>query len=181
MSFNYDDTGPPDDVVRSVAASMSDTALKPLTDLEIAEREEWRRDYLARQEQERIAAEQQCLAQEREREAVAQREAAIAAQEAREKAQRQRQQEIERGVQSNTLNRLQLHAVGQERRQRELDTAFRNQALWQARQQTIAEFERLVNPPPPPEPTVVVVEADQDDDTFCGVKVTRPNPRRSWW
>jgi hypothetical protein len=177
MSFDYDDTDTADDVIRSVAASMSDTALKPLTDLEIAERQEWRRDYLARH----IAAEQQRLAQEREREAVAQREAAIAAQEAREKAQRQRQQEIERGVQSNTLNRLQLHAVGQERRQRELDTAFRNQALWQARQQTIAEFERLVNPPPPPEPTVVVVEADQDDDTFCGVKVTRPNPRRSWW
>jgi hypothetical protein len=144
MSFNYDDTGPPDDVVRSVAASMSDTALKPLTDLEIAEREEWRRDYLARQEQERIAAEQQCLAQEREREAVAQREAAIAAQEAREKAQRQRAQDISSQVRDRTLGELRLAAAGQQRRQNELEATLRHNVRQQYTNSLMAELDRAI-------------------------------------
>jgi GAF domain-containing protein len=84
-------------------------------------------------------------------------------------------------TQSNTLAKLQLHATQQSRRQLELDHALRHQALMQSRQQIVAELEKLINPPTFPEPPVVVVEADPEADMFCGVKVTRPNPRRSWW
>ena len=94
MAFDYEAHDTPDDIVRGIAAEMSDSVLKPLTDVEIAEREEWRRDYLARQEQERLAAERHRLEQERERQAVAQHEQALVTAKLREKAAADRQQQL---------------------------------------------------------------------------------------
>jgi len=183
VAFDYTDNTD-DETARRVAAEMSGAGLAPLTPEQELEREEWRRDYLARQEQERIAAEQHRLAaeqhrlaQEREREAVAER----AAKAERERAQRERAQEIDRQVTQRSLSDLRLQSAQQSGWQRDVTRAMQNQAAYQARHTLLNELESMLTPPPLPEPSVVVVEADQEDDTFCGVKVTRPNPRRSWW
>jgi hypothetical protein len=88
-------------------------------------------------------------------------------------------------VQSRTLANLQLSAARQESYrlavERHAIAAERQRRINAALDDISATATALYNPPPPPEPTAVLVEADQDDDTFCGVKVTRPNPRRSWW
>jgi hypothetical protein len=181
-SFNYDDADTPDlEAVRGVAAEMQGLPLKPLTDLEAAERDEWRRDYQARIEQERMAAEQYRLEKEREREAAAQREAAIAAKAERERAQRERAQEIDRQVRRRDMLDLRMAAARQDTFQRNVESAHRNALAYQQRQAILSNLEAMINPPEPPPERVVVVEADPEADEFCGVKVTRPNPRRSWW
>jgi hypothetical protein len=181
IKFNYDVDTPDLEAARSVAASIQDVALKPLTDLEIAERQEWLAEHRARCEAERIAADEYRLAQEREREAVAQREAAIAAQQARDKASVERQHQIDREVNRRGLMDLRLAAAKQDAFQRNVESADRNALAYQQRQTILSELEAMINPPQPTEPTVVHVTDDNDDDTFCGVKITRPNPRRSWW
>ena len=137
-------------------------------------------EHRARVEQERIAAEQHRIAREREREAVAQREATIAARAERDKAQRERAHEIDRQVTQRSLSDLRFQSAQQTGWQQNITRAMQNQAAYQARQILLSELEAMISPPRPPEPTVVVVEADQQDE-FCGVKITRPNPRRSWW
>jgi len=52
---------------------------------------------------------------------------------------------------------------------------------YQQRQTVLSHLEAMINPPEPPPERVVAVEKDDEDDEFCGVKVARPNPRRSWW
>jgi hypothetical protein len=177
MAFDYDNAYTPDEVVRSVAASMSDTGLKELTPEQELERLEWRRDYLARCEDERLAAEQHMLAREHERtakEAAERRSLALA-------AQRERAEEIERLTTRQSLSDLRFQSAQQTGWQLNITRAMQIQAAYQARQTLLNELESMLTPPaPPPEPTIVVVEADQEDE-FCGVKVTRPNPRRSWW
>ena len=76
---------------------------------------------------------------------------------------------------------LRMAAAGQDAFQRNVENAQRNALAYQQRQTILSNLEAMINPPQPPEPTVVVIEADQEADEFCGVKVTRPNPRRSWW
>jgi hypothetical protein len=148
-SFNYDDADAPDEVIRSVAASMSDSALKPLTDLEIAERDEWRRDYLARQQQENIAADEYRLEKEREREAVAQREAAIAAQQAREKASVKRQREIDREVNRRALLNLGAAASRADTFQRDVRTSHAQNVKQQYYQTLMGELDAMINAPKP--------------------------------
>ena len=58
MDFDYEAAEADDETVRAVAAEMCGGGLTPLTAEQLAERDEWRRDYIARQEQERLAAEQ---------------------------------------------------------------------------------------------------------------------------
>ena len=99
----------------------------------------------------------------------------------REKALVERQRQIDREVNRRSLMDLRLAATRQDTFQRNIDSAHRNALAYQQRQTILSELEAMISPPQPTEPTVVVVEADQEDDTFCGVKVTRPNPRRSWW
>jgi hypothetical protein len=145
MSFDYDSDDIPDDnVVRGVAAEMADSALKPLTDVEVAEREVWLAEHRARQEQENIAAEQHRLERDRQEADVAQREKAFAQAREREIAQHKRESEIRRLAQSKTLMHLQTHAAGQERRQRELDSALRLNASQQATTTLMAELERAI-------------------------------------
>jgi hypothetical protein len=142
MSFDYDkaeDTS--DEVVRGVAAEMSDSALKPLTDAEIAEREEWLAEHRARVEQERLAAEQHRLDRERQRAS----EEAKAARARQQLAQLERTAEINGKVRDRTLSDLRLHAAGQERRQRELDNALRHNAQQQATTTLMAELDRAIN------------------------------------
>jgi hypothetical protein len=165
-----------DEKVRVIAAEMRGCGLQPLTPEQELERLEWRRDYLARIEQDRLAAEQYHLEKEREREAVRKREAATAA----EQQRREREREIEAGVTHRSLSALRLQSAQQTVWQRDITRAMQNQAAYQARQTLLNELESMLTPPATPEPTVVVVEPDQEDE-FCGVKVTRPNPRRSWW
>jgi hypothetical protein len=180
-SFNYDAADTPDEIVRGVAAAMSDSALKPLTDLEIAERDEWRRDFLARQEQERADAERHRLERERQQAEVARREAAIAAQAEREKAQAARTKQIDRELRRRDMFDLRMAAARQDAFQRNVENAQRNAVRQQNISRILDDINTMANPPPLPKPTVVVVEADPEADEFCGVKVTRPNPRRSWW
>jgi hypothetical protein len=177
MAFDYEAADTDDETVRAVASEMAGGGLAPLTEQQIAERQEWLAEHRSRQEQERIAAEQHRLAQEREREAAAQR----AAKAEREKAQRERAHEIDRQVTQRSLSDLRFQSAQQTGWQRDITRAMQNQAAYQARHTLLNQLESMLTPPAEPEPTVVVVEADQEDDTFCGVKVTRPNPRRSWW
>jgi len=76
---------------------------------------------------------------------------------------------------------LRLAAARQDTFQRNVESAHRNAVAYQQRQTLVSELEAMINPPAEPQPTVAYVNTDDDDDTFCGVKVTRPNPRRSWW
>jgi hypothetical protein len=178
MAFDYDDAGTPDlEAARSVAAQVQDVALKPLTDIEVAEREEWRRDYLARIEQERIAAEQYRLERERQQAEVAQRERAIAADHQRKERQQQLNQELHR----RDMADLRLATARRDAFERDVRNSHAQTAGQQNISNILSEINAMANPPQPPEPTVVVVEADPEADEFCGVKVMRPNPRRSWW
>jgi hypothetical protein len=177
MAFDYEAVETDDEKVRAVASEMAGAGLAPLTEQQIAERQEWLAEHRARYEADRIASEQRRLEQQREREAVAKREAAIAA----EQQRRERQREIEAGVTQRSLSDLRLQSAQQTGWQRDITRAMQNQAAYQQRQTILSHLEQMINPPEPPPERIVVVEADPDDDTFCGVKVTRPNPRRSWW
>src|SRR5947207_1120303 len=115
MAFDYDDAADtPDEVVRGIAAEMSDSVLKPLTDVEIAEREEWLHEHHARVEQERIAAEEYLMAQERQQAEVAQQAAARSANEAREKARIERQQQLDRELYRRDMLDLRMAAAKQD-------------------------------------------------------------------
>src|SRR5215472_9490645 len=176
--FNYDADDTPDlEAARSVAAQMQDVALKPLTDIEIAEREEWRREFLVRQEADRLAAEQHRLEKEREREAVAQRERAIAADHQR----KERQQQLNRELYRRDMLDLTLAAQRQDAFRQNVLSANANAVRQQNISNILSEINAMAIPKEAPQPTIVVVERDPEDDEFCGVKVTRPNPRRSWW
>ena len=181
MAFDYEAVEIDDEKVRAVASEMTGGGLAPLTEQQIAEREEWRRDYLAGIEQERADAERLRLVQEREREAVAQREAAIAAQQACDKALAKRQHQIDLEVNRRSLMDLRMSAARQDTFRQSILNAQASAVRQQNISNILSEINAMANPPPPSEPSIVVVEADQEDDTFCGVKVTRPNPRRSWW
>jgi hypothetical protein len=175
--FDYTNVETDDEKARAVAAEMSGGGLAPLTEQQIAERQEWLAEHRARIEQERIDAEQHRLEREHQRaakEAAERRSLALA-------AQRERAAEIEHLTTRRSLSDLHFQSAQQTGWQRDITRAMQNQAAYQARQTLLSELEAMVNPPAAPEPTVVVVEADQEDDTFCGVKITRPNPRRSWW
>jgi hypothetical protein len=146
--FNYDAADTPDEVVRGIAAEVSDSALKPLTDVEIAEREEWRRDYLARQEQERLAAEQHTLAQEQEREAAAQREKAEWLAEHRQKEairQHERAVEIDRQVTQRSLSDLRMAAARADSFQHDVRTAHAQSVRQQQMTSLFAELEKAIN------------------------------------
>jgi hypothetical protein len=179
--FNYDDADTPDEVVRGVGAQMSDSALKPLSPEEIAlreiEREAQQELYRQQEERWRVQREQQEAAKLE----AAQREAAIVAKAEREKAQRERAQEIDRLTTQRSLNALRLSAARQDTFRQNVLTANANAVRQQNISRILDDINTMANPPAAPEPTVVVVEADPQDDEFCGVKVTRPNPRRSWW
>ena len=182
MAFDYEAAeADNDDAVRAVASEMAGTALKPLDPEEIAEREIERE---IRLEETRQREQQWRLESERKQAAKAEQEKAEWLIEHRKQEairQRERSAEIGRQVRDRTLASLQVHAAGQERRQRELDNTLRQSARQQYSQTLMGELEAMINPPERPPERVVVVEADPEDDTFCGVKVTRPNPRRSWW
>ena len=143
--FNYDADDTPDDVVRSVAASMSDTALKPLTDVEIAEREEWRREHLVRMEEERRQSEQHRLEREREREAVAQREAAAAAQLARERARAERQHQFDRELRRRDMLDLRMAAARQDAFAKKVEDSHIQAARQQYTASLMAELDRAIN------------------------------------
>ena len=180
--FDFDDADDtPDEVVRGVAADIRAAALKELTPEEIALREVEReaRLELCRQQQEqwrheieqkeaaRVAQEQaEWLAEHRQLEAIRQRDRAA---------------EIERLTTQRTLSALRLSAARQDTFERDVRTSHANAVRQQNISHILGEINAMANPVPPPEPTVVVVEADPQDDEFCGVKVTGPNPRRSWW
>jgi hypothetical protein len=184
MDFSYDTETDYEKVQAVAAEMMGSCGLKPLTDEEIAEREIWRAEHRAWIEQERIASEQHRRVRERQLAEVAQRERAIAARAERERAQRERAHEIDRQVTQRSLSDLRLQSAQQTGWQRDITRAMQNQAAYQAREtilSQLSQLEQMINPPTEPEPTVVVVEADQEDDAFCGVKITRPNLRRSWW
>jgi iron only hydrogenase large subunit-like protein len=72
MTFNYENTDTPDDVVRSVAAEMSGGGLKPLSEDERLQREQWRQEQYQR-EQERKADQEyrQLMAEEAARQEAA--------------------------------------------------------------------------------------------------------------
>jgi hypothetical protein len=182
--FNYDADDTPDEVVRGVAADIGGRGLRPLTPDEIAEREEWRREYLARQEQERLAAEEYRLAQEREREAVAQREAAIASQRAGEKARAERQQQFDRELRRRDMLDLRMAAARADTFQRNVENAHRNALAYQHRQTLLNELEQMISPPAVPEPTAVVVESDEPGSHF-GERGFNPDAwmrrRYPWW
>jgi hypothetical protein len=147
LAFNYDADETSDEVVRGIAAQMSDSALKPLTDAEIAERQEWLAEYRARVEQQNIAAEQRRAEKERQQALDRENVRRQAAAEAREKAQRERSADIGRQVRNRTLSYLRLHAAGQERRQRELENALRHSARQQYTNSLMAELDRAINEP----------------------------------
>ena len=177
MTFDdeADDVSP--DVIRSVAAEISGGGLQPLSDEEKLQRQiEWQN---RREEEEfwRIERERERAGKEMEE----RRSLALAAEREAHKASLERQREIDRQVTQRSLSDLRLQSAQQSGWQRDVTRAMQNQAAYQARHTLLNELESMLTPPPLPEPSVVVVEADQEDDTFCGVKVTRPNPRRSWW
>jgi len=180
-SFDYDSPDVLDEVHRAIVAEMSGSVLAPLSDEEIAQREMEReiQQELYRQQEAEIAA-----AHEHERLAKAEQEQAEWLAEHRKVEairQRERAQEIDRLTTQRALTDLRLAAARQDTFQRNVENAQRNALAYQQHQTVLSHLEAMINPPEPPPERVVVVEADEEDDTFCGVKVTRPNPRRSWW
>jgi hypothetical protein len=141
MAFDYTDVDTDDEAVRAVASEMAGKPLAPLSEEDWHARQLWREECRQR-EAAAEAAHERDLAVKRE---AAERERAAANAQAREKAQRERTAEIERGVRERTLSDLRLHAVGQERRQRELDNALRQSARQQSTNSLMAELERAIN------------------------------------
>jgi len=179
--FNYDADDTPDEVIRGVAAEMAGQPLAALSPEDGAARElerevqrwEWQ------QRESEIAADH-----ERERLAKAQAEQAEFLKEHREREalrREARQREIDRETIRLGLLNLQRSAARQDTFVRNVENAQRNALAYQQRQTILSNLEAMINPPEPPPERVVVVEKDEEDDTFCGVKVPRPNPRRSWW
>jgi hypothetical protein len=148
--FNYDADDAPDDIVRGVAAEILGGSLRPLTDAEIAEREEWRRDYLARIEQERIADEQHRLERERQREAVALRQATIAAHQGHEKARAERQHQFDRELRRRDMLDLRMAAARQDAFQRKVEDSHIQNARQQYTTSLMAELDRAINELGPP-------------------------------
>jgi len=179
--FDYDAPDVPDEMHRAIVAEMSGSVLAPLSDEEIAlremEREIQRNEYQQREAE--IAA-----AHERERLAKAEQEQAEFLKEHRQREairQRERTQEIDRLTTQRALTDLRLAAARQDTFARNVENAQRNALAYQQRQTVLSHLEAMINPPEPPPERVVAVEKDDEDDEFCGVKVARPNPRRSWW
>jgi hypothetical protein len=177
MAFDYTDSNN-DEAARAVAAEMTNSELRPLSESEWLERQAWREECHRRDRE----MHEEYLAAQAAKEAVAERERAIAAKAERDRAQRERTREIERQVTQQSLSQLRMSAARQDRFANSVAAAHRNAQAYAARQTILSELEAMISPPQPTEPTIVHVTADDnDDDNFCGVKITRPNPRRSWW
>jgi hypothetical protein len=181
MAFDFDADDTSHEIVRGVANEMAGGGLKPLSEEEIAlreiEREVRLEETRQREEQWRLEHQQQEAAKLE----AAQRQAAVAAKAERDKAQRERSGQIDRELRRREMLDLRMAAARQDSFQRNVENAHRNAVAYQQRQTILSELEAMINPPEPPPERIVVVEADQEDDTFCGVKITRPNLRRSWW
>ena len=184
MAFDYDaELAKPvdEEALRRITEELFGTKLKPLSPEEIAmremEREIQRNEWQQREAE--IAA-----AHERERLAKAEQEQAEFLKEHRQREairQRERAQEIDRLTTQRALTDLRLAAARQDTFARNVENGQRNALAYQQRQTVLSHLEAMINPPEPPPERVVAVEKDDEDDEFCGVKVARPNPRRSWW
>jgi hypothetical protein len=182
MAWDYEaDADVPDETLRAVCAEVAGTVIKPLSPEEIALREVERE---TRQELYRQQQRQWRLEHEQEQAAKAAQEQAEFLKEHRQREairQRQRAVEIDREVNRRGLMDLRLAALRQDTFRQNILNANANAVRQQNISHILSEINAMVNPPAAPEPSVVVVNPEPEDDEFCGVKVTRPNPRRSWW
>jgi len=171
MAFDYDATDTPDEVVSAVAAEMSSGGLKEESDEERDKRflanQAWREEQRRRDEQHRLAYQQ-----ERKAKAEAdRREAAIAAAAVREQEQRKRSVRIERDVRDRELANLRLQSAQQAAWQRHVEQAAHNAVAQQYRDTLMGELEALINPPASPpesEPDVVYLDKDEMGSPHLG-------------
>jgi Asp-tRNA(Asn)/Glu-tRNA(Gln) amidotransferase A subunit family amidase len=180
MAFDYTaiaDT--PDGVVRAVAAEMSDSRLKPLSDQERLERAHWRKEQalLAK----KLSAERERHEQERDAIARAEEAAEIAA--ANRKRRLEREAEISRQVRDREIRDLRFQSAQHQAWQNSVTSSFRQTLANRQRQATIAEIDAIINPPAPtpaPEPQVVYIEQPTENTTGLLPKLDYPK-LRSWW
>jgi hypothetical protein len=179
MAFNYDDDTIADaDVVSAVAAQMSNTPAKPLSDLERAELDNFIAESRERDRQQRAEYDRQRTEAEAAQRAEASRVAETIRAEASAKLREQLAERERRLNRDRTLTGLLNHAVDQQQ--------FRQQVLRsQANAASRARLKSLLNPPAPPEPTVVVVQPEDDGSADLGspnfdVDKWSKKPR-SWW
>jgi hypothetical protein len=185
MAFDYTDSNN-DEAARAVAAEMTNSELRPLSESEWLERQAWREECHRRDRE----MHEEYLATQAAKEAVAERERAIAAKAERDKAQRLRAAEIDRLTNQRTLSSLQLAATRQDTFREAALRAHANAVRQQSISNILSEINAMANPPAPPEPEpepeIDPGSPNIGDDNynpryvFDRAEMLRRR-RRSWW
>jgi hypothetical protein len=185
VSFNYDDdTIAAADVVSGIAAQMSDTPAKPLSDAERAALDNFIAASRERDRQQRLEYEQRRAELAAAERAERERQAAIARAERTEKLKAEMAERDRRQSRDRTLTGL-LNASIEQRQYRQ---GFAKSAQMAASRQRLSKaLDNMIAtkyPPPPSEPSIVVVEqddgsADWGSPNFDVAKWSKKP--RSWW
>jgi hypothetical protein len=164
------DTPDPEAVAAVADAIRGHGKLAPLSDEERAQR---RLEQQIWHEQQAWLSEKRRVQWEHQQEELAdeaRREHAAVAAEANRKARLARQAEIDRQVRQREMADLRMKVTQQGWWQQKVDLAANIAARQRYNQTLMGQLDAMINPPQPPEPVVVV---EPEDDTFCGVKISR--------